>query len=352
MQRPTRCHPCKMLSYILLVGPTIFNNWPIEIRNKNHHIFFNKTNHVQGCIKKKGYHFKSSCGFSKLQDGIFVPDCESATDAWTWAILEGKVALITGAASGIGKATASKFITNGAKVVIADIQQQLGQVTANELGPNATFIACDVSKESDISNAVDFTISKHSQLDIMYANAGVACNTPPSIVDLDLAVFDRVMNINVRGVVAGMKHASRVMIPRKTGSILCTASVTGLMGGLAQHTYSVSKFVVIGIVKSLAAELSKHGIRVNCISPFAIPTPFVLEEMSRIFPGVDIQRLIEITQNAGILEGTNCEPNDIANAALYLASDDAKYVSGHNLVVDGGFTSFKTLEFPAPDQVH
>ncbi|XP_008234979.1 PREDICTED: secoisolariciresinol dehydrogenase isoform X1 [Prunus mume] len=268
------------------------------------------------------------------------------------ARLEGKVALITGAASGIGKATASKFITNGAKVVIADIQQQLGQVTANELGPNATFIACDVSKESDISNAVDFTISKHSQLDIMYANAGVACNTPPSIVDLDLAVFDRVMNINVRGVVAGMKHASRVMIPRKTGSILCTASVTGLMGGLAQHTYSVSKFAVIGIVKSLAAELSKHGIRVNCISPFAIPTPFVLEEMSRIFPGIDIQRLIEITQNAGVLEGTNCEPNDIANAALYLASDDAKYVSGHNLVVDGGFTSFKTLEFPAPDQVH
>ncbi|XP_021820029.1 secoisolariciresinol dehydrogenase [Prunus avium] len=268
------------------------------------------------------------------------------------ARLEGKVALITGAASGIGKATASKFISNGAKVVIADIQQQLGQVTAYELGPNATFIACDVSKESDISNAVDFTISKHSQLDIMYANAGVACNTPPSIVDLDLAVFDRVMNINVRGVIAGMKHASRVMIPRKTGSILCTASVTGLMGGLAQHTYSVSKFAVIGIVKSVAAELSKHGIRVNCISPFAIPTPFVLEEMSRIFPGVDIQRLIEITQNAGVLEGTNCEPNDIANAALYLASDDAKYVSGHNLVVDGGFTSFKTLEFPAPDQVH
>ncbi|KAL6210454.1 hypothetical protein ACLB2K_015686 [Fragaria x ananassa] len=185
----------------------------------------------------------------------------------------------------------------------------------------------------------------------MYSNAGVACMTPPSIVDLDLAVFDRVMNINVRGVLAGIKHASRVMIPRKTGSILCTASITGLMGGLSQHTYSLSKYAVIGIVKSLAAELCQHGIRINCISPFAIPTPFVIKEMSLIYQGADVEKLIEIIHRSGALEGANCEPTDIANAALYLASDDAKYVSGHNLVVDGGFTSFKTLNFPAPDQV-
>uniref|UniRef100_A0A5B7BX12 Putative secoisolariciresinol dehydrogenase isoform X2 n=1 Tax=Davidia involucrata TaxID=16924 RepID=A0A5B7BX12_DAVIN len=265
--------------------------------------------------------------------------------------LEGKVALITGAASGIGKETATKFIDNGAKVVISDIQQQLGQDTATELGPNASFITCDVTKESDISKAVDYTVSKHGQLDIMFNNAGVACHTPPSIADLDLAAFDRVMAINIRGVVAGIKHASRVMIPRRTGSILCTASVTGIMGGLSQHTYSISKFTVIGIVKSVAAELCKHGIRVNCISPFAIPTPFVMEEMSQFFPGVNAQQLIDMIHNAGVLEGAYCEPSDIANAALYLASDDAKYVSGHNLVVDGGFTSMKTLGFSAPDQV-
>ncbi|KAJ7977487.1 Short-chain dehydrogenase/reductase [Quillaja saponaria] len=266
--------------------------------------------------------------------------------------LEGKVALITAAASGIGKATATKFIKNGAKVVIADIQKQLGQETAKELGPNATFIKCDVTEESDVSNAVDFTISKHNQLDIMYNNAGVACNTPVSIVDLDLGVFDRVMNINVRGVVAGIKHASRVMIPRRSGSILCTASVTGLMGGMAQHTYSVSKFAVIGIVKSLAAELCNNGIRINCISPFAIPTPFVIEEMNRLFPHLDAQQLAQMVHSTGVLKGAHCEPDDIANAAVYLASDDAKYVSGHNLVVDGGFTSFKRLGFPAPDQVN
>ncbi|MED6155269.1 hypothetical protein PIB30_003451 [Stylosanthes scabra] len=265
--------------------------------------------------------------------------------------LQDKVALITGAASGIGKATATKFINNGARVIIADIQQKLGQDTANELGPNASFITCDVTKESDISNAVDFAISEHKQLDIMFNNAGIACKTPPSIVDLDMAVFDKVMNVNVHGLVAGIKHAARVMIPRGTGSILCTASITGVMGGMSQHTYSISKFAVIGTVKSLASELCRHGIRVNCISPFAIPTPFVMDEMSLLYPNLDAQRHLEIVHSAGVLKGANCEPDDIANAALFLVSDDAKYVSGHNLVVDGGFTSFKNLDFPAPDQV-
>lgn len=262
-----------------------------------------------------------------------------------------KVALIIGAGSGIGKATATEFIKHGAKVVIADIQAELGQQAATELGPNATFISCNVAQESDVSSAVDYTVSKHGHLDIMFNNVGISGRTPSSIVDLNLSDFDKVMTINVRGGMAGIKHAARVMIPRKKGSILCTASITGVLGGLAPASYSISKFAVIGMMKSTAAELSKYGIRVNCISPFAIPTAFVMDEMRMFFPGAGDSDIADIIHNTGEFQGANCEVQDIANAALYLASDEAKYVSGHNLVVDGGYTSFKNLKFPTPAHV-
>ncbi|XXG79325.1 hypothetical protein AAC387_Pa09g0423 [Persea americana] len=265
--------------------------------------------------------------------------------------LAGKVAVITGAASGIGRATAAEFIRSGAHVVIADVQRQLGEETAKELGPNAAFIPCDVTQESDISAAIDFAISEHGRLDIMYNNAGIGGSIVFSITDLDLSEFDKIMNINVRGAVAGIKHAARVMIPRRTGCILCTASITGIMGGLSPHAYSISKFATTGVVKSAASELCKYGIRVNCISPFAIPTPFSTDAMSALYPGLDESGVVEIIQGAGELKGANCEPVDIAKAAVYLASDDAKYVSGHNLVVDGGFTAFKSLQFPPPAQM-
>ncbi|EOA24471.1 hypothetical protein CARUB_v10017726mg [Capsella rubella] len=264
--------------------------------------------------------------------------------------LEGKIAVITGGASGLGKATAEEFVSQGAQVIIVDIDEEAGHMVADKLGSAAHFLRCDVTEEEQVAKAMETTVSRHGKLDIMLNSAGMSCSiSPPSIADLDMDTYDKVMRLNVRGTVLGIKHAARAMIPVGSGSILCLSSVSGLMGGLGPYAYSISKFTIPGVVKAVASELCKHGLRINCISPAGIPTPLTLRMFREAFAGHNIpeEQLSAIVNSTGELKGEKCEEIDVAKAALYLASDDAKFVTGHNLVVDGGFTCFKSLNLPS-----
>uniref|UniRef100_A0ACD5YT04 Uncharacterized protein n=1 Tax=Avena sativa TaxID=4498 RepID=A0ACD5YT04_AVESA len=264
--------------------------------------------------------------------------------------LAGKVAVITGAANGIGKATAAEFVRNGAKVILADIQDDLGRAVAADLGPNASYARCDVTDEAQIAAAVDLAVARHGRLDVMYNHAGVSGpKATDSIASLDLADYDVIMATNARSVVAGIKHAARVMVPRQSGCILCTASTSGILPGIAP-AYCISKAAVIGAVRAVAGELGRHGVRVNAISPYVVATPSCLRALAELFPRAseeELRRMVETGLNE-MGGGTVLQVEDIARAAVYLASDDAKYVNGHNLVVDGGYTVGKLIHMPGP----
>ncbi|KAL1300707.1 hypothetical protein HN51_045358 [Arachis hypogaea] len=245
--------------------------------------------------------------------------------------LEGKVALITGGASGIGEATARLFAKNGAKVVIADILDDLGHSVCKELENESCYVHCDVTNEQHIQNAVNTAVSKYGKLDVMFNNAGITGVNKTNILENQKHEFEQVLSVNVIGPFLGTKHAARVMIPARSGSIINTASICGISGGVASHAYTSSKHAVVGFTKSTAVEFGPLGIRVNCVSPYIVAsTP-----LARDFFKFDDKGDLDVYNN---LKGTNLMPHDVAEAALYLGSDASKFVSGHNLVVDGGFT--------------
>ncbi|CAA2985607.1 secoisolariciresinol dehydrogenase-like isoform X2 [Olea europaea var. sylvestris] len=245
--------------------------------------------------------------------------------------LEGKVALITGAASGIGESTARLFSKHGAKVLIADIKDDSGKKVCEDLGQSsASFVHCDVTKESDVEMAVNTAVAKYGKLDIMHNNAGIAGIANPNILENEISEFEKVISVNLKGAFLGAKHAARVMIPNRRGNIITTASICSTIGGVASHAYTSSKHGVVGLTRNIAVELGKYGIRVNCVSPHLVATP-----LARDFFKLDDEGCHGVYSN---LKGAVLKPEDVSEAALFLASDESKYVSGHNLLVDGGFT--------------
>jgi len=258
--------------------------------------------------------------------------------------LEGKVVVITGGASGIGEASTKLFVENGAQVVIADVQDDLGNRLAKSLAPKACFFRCDVSKETDVSALVDYAVEKHGHLDIMFSNAGIPGGLFSSMADVTLEDLERVMSVNVCGAYLCTKHAARAMIGAKTrGSVLMTASIASVMAMPNGPSYTASKHAVLGIMKSAAIDLAPHGIRVNCVSPAGVPTPMLIDAMRKIFPSFDKRCAEDMLETTMELKGLTLEADDVAKSALFLCSDDARYISGHNLVIDGAFTSCKAF---------
>jgi NAD(P)-dependent dehydrogenase (short-subunit alcohol dehydrogenase family) len=249
--------------------------------------------------------------------------------------LDGQVAVVTGGASGIGAATARRLAADGARVVVADIQGDVAELVAKEIGSNSRAIRTDVSEEADVAAAVDLAVSEFGRLDIMFANAGVFGAYGP-IHTADMAAIDRSLAINLRGVFVCMKHAARIMRPQRSGVIIATTSPAAVLGGVGNHAYSAAKAGIIGLMRSVAAELRPHRVRVNAVMPGAVVSAMTADLVLNDASAID-----QVTEAlaSGAPDRRPGLPEDLAAAVSYLASAEAEFVIGHTLVVDGGYTS-------------
>jgi NAD(P)-dependent dehydrogenase (short-subunit alcohol dehydrogenase family) len=252
------------------------------------------------------------------------------------ARLEGKVALITGGAGGIGTAAARLFVREGAKVLLVDINESALKKVTSEIGSGAQYFVADITKPEDNAAMVKAAVDRFGGLDILLANAGIE-GTVSSLVDYTIDVFDKVIAINLRGMFLSVRYAAPALIKRGGGSIVITSSIAGLSGSAGLVAYTTSKHGVIGIMRTAAVELAASNVRVNSIHPAPIETRMMrsIEEMAAPGAAATVKANFE---NSIPLKRYG-KPEEVAALMLFLASDDASYITGGTYTVDGGMTA-------------
>ncbi|CAG7912305.1 MULTISPECIES: glucose 1-dehydrogenase [Staphylococcaceae] len=240
--------------------------------------------------------------------------------------LQDKVVVITGGAQGMGKLHAKKAIAEGAKVVITDINDELGQKTANSLGDDVLFIKHDVSKETDWNHVIQEVMNKWNRIDVLVNNAGITYNK--TIDQISLEDYMKIVNINQVSVFLGIKTVSKIMKSQKQGSIINISSMNGLVGGAIGYTDT--KFAVRGMTKAAAKELSPYNIRVNSVHPGVIKTPMLEQD--------DVKEAVKEFEKTIPMRRV-AQPEEVSNLVCFLGSDDASYSTGSEFVIDGGITA-------------
>ena len=249
--------------------------------------------------------------------------------------LKGKVSIITGGGSGMGRVAAQMFAGEGAKVVIAEYGEAAGQETVELVratGGEATFVRADVSQESDARAMVDHALATYGRLDCLYNNAGVMPEADHSVIDTDVDTWDSVMAVNVRGVFLGCKYAIPAMLQGGGGSIINIASFVALLGcSVPQDAYTASKGAVLSLTRSLAVQFASKGIRTNAICPGPVETPLLMEWLLKD----EAAKQLRLARNP---TGRFGKPQEIVSMAIYLASDESRWTNGASLVIDGGIS--------------
>jgi NAD(P)-dependent dehydrogenase (short-subunit alcohol dehydrogenase family) len=249
--------------------------------------------------------------------------------------LADKVALITGAGSGMGRVAAEMFAAEGAKVVAAEFDERHGTETVELItaaGGDALFVQADVSDETDAAAMVAAAMDRYGRIDVLYNNAGVMPEADHSVVDTDVAVWDQVMAVNVRGVFLGCKYAIPRMVEQGSGSVINISSFVAIVGcTVPQDAYTASKGAVLSLTRSLAVQFGPHGVRANAICPGPIETPMLMDWLVKD----EAAKQLRLGRNP---TGRFGQPEEIVNVAIYLASDESRWTNGAHFVIDGGIT--------------